>query len=368
MRHILFSLVLFGLFSLCVPHNSFAVEVSAEGINKRQALNAALQQAVEMSLGTQVESNTLVENFQVVRQQILSHTKGFVRRYDILEEETTAQGSIKITIEAEVDEQGLQDSSTALSTLMKMAAHPQVLVAAIDEDFDAVPSLNNEFRLLSNSVEDILRRDFRFKVLDSETTRLRDKTTYRFSDRKNNLKRAQRSGADYLIFVELLKGRKAPYTLRLETVEVATGRALRNEETDFNMADWTADIRHAPHAAIAQAKDYIYGPSAQIAAAMIDNLRREVYEDGQRYQLYFDRFQPDFIEYLETDLGTLSGYVRHKITRQKKNALALSYWSALKPGALNKEISALLDSRDIPFRFEVRDRQLSYRYDDPMFE
>lgn len=244
MRHILFSLFLFGLFSISFSHTSLAIEASAEGINKRQALNAALQQAVEMSLGTEVESNTLVENFQIVRQQILSHTKGFVRRYDILQEETTAQGSVKITIDAQVDEQGLKDSSAALSTLMKMAAHPQVLVAAIDEDFEAVSSLNDDFRLLSDSVEDILRSDFRFEVLDSEATRLRDKTAYRFSDRKNNLKRAQRSSADYLIFVELLKGRKAPYTLRLETIEVASGRALHSEETDFNMADWTADIRH----------------------------------------------------------------------------------------------------------------------------
>lgn len=368
MREFPASLCLFIFMLVCAPFNAFGVEVSAQGINHRQALNNALRQAVEMTMGTNVESNTLVENFQVVRQQILSHTRGFVKSYTILKEEQLDQGAVSLTIEATVDEKNIEDSAIALATLMKMATHPRILVAARDDDFDAISSLSDEFRLLSETVENILHDDFHFDILDSEATRLLDQTNYRFSDRKNNLKRARRSGADFVVFVELLKGHDAPYTLRLESIDVASGQSIDKRETDFSMAGWTRDIKNNRKNLIRQAKEHIYGPSAQIGAALITTLHKEVYEDGQRYALDFQRFDPKLIEFLETDLTNLGGYVRHKITYQKKNALSLSYWSLLKPGALNEEISSLLQAKEIPFDFNVQNRQLSYRFDDPIFE
>ncbi|SCA56821.1 exported hypothetical protein [Candidatus Terasakiella magnetica] len=362
---LLSALLITSFMSLSSAH---ALQVSAQGSNQRQALNNALRQAVEMTLGTEIENNTLVENFQVVRQQILSHTKGFVRSYKILDKKVDPSGMVEVTIEAEVDEQSLKDSSIALSTLMKMAAHPRVLVAPIDEDFDSLSSLSDDFHLLSEAVESTLREDFRFETLDFEATRLKAKDKYRYTDRKNNLKRARRNKVDFIIFVEVIKARNHPYKLRLESVEVATNRSLAKEEVGFAMSDWTRDEKSNHAAIINQAKDHIYGPSAQVAAALIENIRKEVYEEGQRYRLSFQRFDEKTIKFLETDLSALSGYVRHKLDVQKKKALSLSYWSLLKPGTLNQEISALLKAQDISFDFRLEGRTLKYRYDDPMFE
>ncbi len=368
MRDFLFSFSLIGFLLFLSPQIAHGIEVSAQGVNKRQALNNALRQAVEMSLGTNLQSNTLVENFQIVRQQILTHTRGFVSSYKILKEDNTAQGTYNITIDATIDDQNIEDSATALATLMKMASHPRILVAPQDDDFDAISSLSDEFRILNEAVETTLRDDFYFQILDSEATRLQDRNTYRFTDRKNNLIRAKKAGADFIVFVELRKGQNTPYTLRLESVDVANGRSIDKRETDFAMTDWTRDVKTDRNAIILQAKEHIYGPSAQIGAALVDVLHKEVYEDGQDYQISFQRFVPEIIQFLATDLTQLNGYVRHKVTYQKKNALSLSYWSLLKPGALNTEISALLHSRDIPFDFKVQNRQLTYRFNDPMFE
>ena len=191
MRDFLFSLSLISFLLFLSPQVAHAIEVSAQGVNKRQALNNALRQAVEMSLGTNLESNTLVENFQVVHQQILTHTRGFVSRYKILKEDITEQGTYNITIDATVDDKNIEDSTTALATLMKMTSHPRILVAPQDDDFDAISSLSDEFRILSEAVEATLRDDFHFQILDSEVIRLQDRNTYRFTDRKNNLKRAK---------------------------------------------------------------------------------------------------------------------------------------------------------------------------------
>ncbi len=357
-------------FLICILSFSKAdsLEATGEGINQRQALNAALRTAVEMSLGTEVEANTLVENFQVVRQQILNHTKGYVRSYEILKEEKPSPGLTRVTIEADVDNQSLHDSSIALSTLMKMADHPRVLVVGIDEDFYALSSLSDEFRLLTETVEAIVRDDFKFDVLDSEAVRLSDTKHYRYSDRKNNLLRAKRANADYLIFVEVLQGGERPHTLRLESVDVATKASLAKEEVGFAMTNWTNSIQSNRKYMIDEAKDHIYGPSAQVAAALTERLKKKIYEDGQRYEVSFSRFDAKILEFVETDLANLSGYVRHKLLSQKKNALTLSYWSLLKPGALNVEISNLLKGQDQTFHYQVHGSQLSYRFDDPMFE
>ncbi|WP_135076303.1 hypothetical protein [Terasakiella sp. SH-1] len=357
-----------ALLTLLPLYSTQAIEVSAQGSNQRQALNNALRQAVEMSLGTSIENNTLVENFQVVRQQILSHTKGFVRSYKVLHKTVDPSGMVDITIDAEVDEKSLEDSTEALSTLMKMAAHPRVLVAGLDEDFDSISSLSDDFRLLTESVESTLREDFRFETLDFEATRQAGRDHYRHTDRKNNLKRARRAKANFIIFVEILKGRNAPYVLRLESLDVASNRSLAREEINFDMANWTRDEKNNRAAIINEAKDHIYGPSAQVAAALIKNIKKEVYEEGQRYEIHFSKFDAKTIKYLETDLANLSGYVRHKLAGQKKNALTLSYWSLLKPSTLNTEISSLLSSQDIPFEFRIKGRNLTYQFDDPMFE
>lgn len=335
-----------------------ALEVSAQGATQRQALNNALRQAVEMKLGSTIEANTLVENFQVVRQQLLNQSRGFVRSYEIMRQTQDENGLHEVTIQADVDDTDLKESSRALSTIMTMAAHPRVMVVGIDEDFDAVSSLTPDFQKLTGQIAQILKDDFKFKVLNEELVRLDSPNSYRFSDRKNHLKRARQAKADYLIFVELRHARPGNATLKLESLDLATGHTLAREETTFA----------APANALDAAAHHVYAPSAQVSAALVDTLKAEVYDTGQRFELSFFKFAPKALSFLETDLSSLPGYVRHKLSAQDKNALSLSYWSMLEAGALQGRVSALLTAQDIPFTFHMRQRTLTYVFDDPIFE
>jgi hypothetical protein len=207
--------------------------------------------------------------------------------------------------------------------------------------------------------------------LDSEAIRLGDKTQYRFTDRKSLIQRASRANADFIIFVEVLRAADAqnhPLTLRLETLEVASKRSLAKEEVPFSMESWTRADKNDRSAILSEAKDHIYAPTTQIAAGLIESLRQEVYEDGQRFELSFTNFDEQKIEFLVTDLTALSGYVRHELRMQKKKSLSLSYWSLLKAAPIHEEISRLLKGQDITFKFRIKDRALTYQYDDPMFE
>jgi len=53
---------------------------------RKAAIDDALKQAVEQARGVMVQVETLVKDFTTVRDEILAKSKGFVRRYDILQE------------------------------------------------------------------------------------------------------------------------------------------------------------------------------------------------------------------------------------------------------------------------------------------
>lgn len=54
---------------------------------RKAAIDDALKQAVEQSRGVMVQSETLVKDFTTVRDEILSKSRGFVKRYEILREQ-----------------------------------------------------------------------------------------------------------------------------------------------------------------------------------------------------------------------------------------------------------------------------------------
>jgi hypothetical protein len=123
---ILFFLALF----LCVATTSLAaVEVTGEGPSKDAAISAALRKAVEQTLGSHISSQTTVVDSALVDDKIYSHSKGYVKRYDVLRTSTTADG-YAVTILAEVDTMLLRDDLDSLTILRKNAVvgNPRILV------------------------------------------------------------------------------------------------------------------------------------------------------------------------------------------------------------------------------------------------
>jgi hypothetical protein len=115
---------------LCIASISVAaVEVTGEGPSKDAAISAALRKAVEQSLGTHITSQTTVVDSALVDDKIYSHSKGYVKRYEILRTSTIADG-FAVTISAEIDTMLLRDDLDALTILRKNAVvgNPRILV------------------------------------------------------------------------------------------------------------------------------------------------------------------------------------------------------------------------------------------------
>ena len=85
------------------------VNASAEGVGviiddntaiaRDQAIQDALRLVVEQAAGTMVSSETLVQNYEVLRDQIYSKSQGYIQRYEVTDE--SVEGNLyKVKIQA----------------------------------------------------------------------------------------------------------------------------------------------------------------------------------------------------------------------------------------------------------------------------
>jgi hypothetical protein len=150
-----------------------AVEATGEGVNRDSAVSAALQKAVEQALGTHITSQSLVVDSVLVDDKIYSHSKGYVKKYEIIKTSTNGE-LVSVTISAEVDTNLLRDDLNALSILRKnvIVGNPRILVVFstkqknlrgkvfIDEIYNGiVESLTDrQFRVVDKSAADQFAR------------------------------------------------------------------------------------------------------------------------------------------------------------------------------------------------------------------
>ncbi|MDZ7294480.1 MAG: flagellar assembly protein T N-terminal domain-containing protein, partial [candidate division KSB1 bacterium] len=97
-----------------------------------RAIDDALRQAVEQALGTYIESETRVQNYQVVDDNILSWTRGYVRNYTILSDYKKTPELYEVRLKAEVELGDLQRDAEAVKNLIERMGNPRVMVL-IDE-------------------------------------------------------------------------------------------------------------------------------------------------------------------------------------------------------------------------------------------
>lgn len=96
------------------------------------AISDALRRSVETALGTLVESETLVENFQLIEDRIYSKSKGYVQGYDIVKEEQRNEMLYEVTLKAIVKMADLKSDLEGIATLIRRKNTPRMMVM-IDE-------------------------------------------------------------------------------------------------------------------------------------------------------------------------------------------------------------------------------------------
>ena len=143
-RVCLFFLLLFFPVTPAISAGTPAVvSTTAEGVgviksgNKAMARDQAIRDgqriAVEQAVGTMVASETLVQNYEVLRDQIYSQTQGYIKDYTIIEEKE--EGSLyRVTLKAQVARGSLENDLMALGMLMQRKEMPRIMLMVAEQN------------------------------------------------------------------------------------------------------------------------------------------------------------------------------------------------------------------------------------------
>jgi len=119
------------------------VNASAEGVGvivnnntalaRDQAIQDGLRLVVEQAAGTMVSSETLVQNYEVLRDQVYSQSQGYIRHYDVTNE-TTEGNLYRVTIQASVSMGNLKNDLAALGLIMARKSMPRVMIMVAEQN------------------------------------------------------------------------------------------------------------------------------------------------------------------------------------------------------------------------------------------
>lgn len=124
---VLFPSVLFAGTKVQAKGLSF-FEAGRELVAREKALDEAKRAAIEKAVGTTIESRISMENTEVVKDQIFSHSSGYLKNIEIVKERKTKFGTYEVTIEAEVEIADMVDDLDRFKQILGWQKNPRVAI------------------------------------------------------------------------------------------------------------------------------------------------------------------------------------------------------------------------------------------------
>lgn len=82
LKIVIMLLMSYTIFAQNSSSDTLTVESKGYGISKKEAVNDAIRNAAESSVGVLITSNTLIENYVMIKDQILTSANAYVYRYE----------------------------------------------------------------------------------------------------------------------------------------------------------------------------------------------------------------------------------------------------------------------------------------------
>lgn len=313
-----------------VSAQSGAVSVEAEGVAavlngnvssaRTQAIVNAQRNAVEQGVGLILDSNTVTENYELIKDKVLTSTQGFVTKYLVLSEGASPdRASYKVKIKASVAKGLLEDRLSALRILHKKMGNKRVMVVYFSENPNALQRTHGANRAALGAIRDELNRAG-FRLFNEAATA----QAYNRIERAARVDRAaddlialaldQR--ADILVRFENIAGTRgakggafsaAFTTIRLSAFDAASGRQIADAMVEGKQLlranagpyDWEKGLATAGEKAARQA--------ATQAITRLTEYYRQIGDEGFNYLVIFKGFDDDqkdvILDFLENTPG-----------------------------------------------------------------
>jgi hypothetical protein len=141
---------------------------------KDDAVEDALRNAIEQTLGTMIQSETLAQNFIVIEDNIFSKTQGYIQKYDILQQGKRDAQIYAVTVKALVKVSQLKDDLDAISTLMRRKKMPRLMVMIDEKNIGETAAAYHYLEADLNTAENELMNKFMekgFRFVDAATVK-----------------------------------------------------------------------------------------------------------------------------------------------------------------------------------------------------
>ena len=129
-------------------------EPGREVIAREKALDEAKRAAIEKAVGITIESRTVVENFQVVEDLILSRSIGYLDNIQILEERKTDFGTYEVKIQADVEVSAIMEDLDRFQKILSWQKNPRISIViepAMKKDY--IPTAKKTANLLAEKLK-----------------------------------------------------------------------------------------------------------------------------------------------------------------------------------------------------------------------
>ena len=175
-------MMLIGLLltgSPCQAHAQTTETVEAEGIAtirqgntdiaRDQAIADAQRKAVEQAVGVLMSSESLVENYELVSDRILTQSAGYIQSYDIVNEGQSGT-DYRVTIKAVIGVGNLETDVQAIQHLIRQKGNPR-LMFLVEESIQGVRNAGIGSGDMSQAETSLVQAflEAGFEVVDSAT-------------------------------------------------------------------------------------------------------------------------------------------------------------------------------------------------------
>ena len=336
---------------------------------RKQALVNAQRNAVEQGVGLLLDSQSVQNNYQLIKDQVLTSSQGFITQYKVLSEgRSTDNSTYRIKIKAEITKTLLKDKLSALRILHKKMGNKRVMVIYQTNNKNALPRNHGASRSALQTLRESLNQaGFRVfnKTMTAKVYQQIERATRTDRPVDDLVAMALDQHADILVRFENVAGKRNPQgglfsaafsTVRASVYDTATGRQIadaQNEAKNLMAAnagpyDWEKNLAAAAiKAARLVAKESI---------ERITDYYQRLGDQGTAFLIVFKGFNDDEEDVIIDFLENTPNFQQLSELKNTINYLEVELFSGEQASRLRRIVRAGLKPKGIRLRIQFFSR------------
>ncbi len=276
--------------------------------SRQEALDRALRNAIEKGVGVLIDSETMVQNFQLLDDKVYSQVKGYVKSYQIVDDNQGKEGFYRIKLKAIVALGSLRKDLKALNIIMEKKGRPRIVVVFSE----TIDGLAQPGALTQTSLEKAFLEN-NFPVVDKpqmEMIKARD-VTLSYNDPSKAAALGRRYGAEVVIVGQAtsdLVDKSQPYGVSVYAYQAQVSAKAIKVDTARLIASENVSSTQRGSGRIPTAKKSLDVAGQELADVMMNQIvekwRSEVY-NLLEVQLVCEKVNLDGLNLFEDNLRNL---------------------------------------------------------------